>query len=841
MKKVWILFLLIILIPISAVFILIHGVEIDNIALPKLKVERLYIKLDKKLIVRANKIVFKRESRANTSVYEINKMFSYLKYLKPIFKSISLKNLVYNDEKVNILYKDDIFYVDSKFLTVDAKISKHNKNIILDLKQMILKDYQLELVGELNLDLKNRIYNYNGKLNLLNIDGHLKAKVEKDRLFYEIKSKTFDSLVPIMKYLKKRVFIEPLARAWIYKKIVAKKYRLNYLKGMFDLKTKDFFPKFMDGSASAIDVDIKFHPNVTKAHAKAIDIKLKDNALIFHPKIPTYEGKSIGINDIHIYNLLTTKNGIVVDIKSNTLLDKPVHNILKAFDINIPIKQTKGQNRSNLILDVKFRPFAIDAKGTFVAKDSNFALAGVNFFTKYAHVRLDNDKVYLDNSNLRYRDIFDINTTGKFSVKSSKYKGFIDIKSLAIDIKKSHLIEIKNLKHKNINLSFNSKKTSIFLKDFNSTIIFQKKSNIFKVDDILKFKKYSNFLNDQNFTKGSLTAKTEDFKNFHANLKVQGISSPIIENGKNIKDFNISIDVNSSKIKASSLQGKLQLFDDRNIILNLHDLNLSIDSSNDNLKTKQLFSINGKNVNFVSKDLNLSVLSDNFTLNLDKNETRFISIYKNSQLGFEKNATNFSANGSKFDDQFINTVLNKNMFHKGSFSFSSKGMNKNIFGGIVKIKNSTLKNFSVFNNIIATINTIPSLFLFKDPNFSEKGYMIKDGTISFKKINDVIALKEIKLQGFSANIEGSGYVNLDTKNINLTLQIKTLKDIGKLIGNIPIIGYITLGEDKSFSTHIKVSGDLNNPKIDTEILKDSILSPFNIIKRVLKTPLKLFQ
>ncbi|NOX14557.1 MAG: hypothetical protein GXP61_00685, partial [Epsilonproteobacteria bacterium] len=243
----------------------------------------------------------------------------------------------------------------------------------------------------------------------------------------------------------------------------------------------------------------------------------------------------------------------------------------------------------------------------------------------------------------------------------------------------------------------------------------------------------------------------------------------------------------------------------------------------------------------ISKDANLTILSDNFTLNTDKNTTSFISIYKNSQLGFEESATSFSISGSKFNDKFINTILNKDIFHKGSFSLNAKGVSKNILEGTVKIKDSTLKNFSVFNNIIATINTIPSLFLFKDPNFNENGYAIKNGTISFKMINNAIVLKSIKLNGFSANIEGSGYVYLDTKKIYLRLRIKTLKDISKLLGSIPILGYIALGDDKSFSTNIEVFGDLSNPKIKTNILKDSLLSPFNIIKRVVKSPLKLFQ
>jgi hypothetical protein len=818
-----------------------HGININNLTLPKVKVERLYIKLDKKLIVSADKIKIKRESRSSTSAYEINKTIKYLKYLQFFFDSISLRNITYNDEVVNILYKDDVFYVDSKFLTIDAKVSKIGKKIHLDLKQMILKDYGLELVGNLDLDIKDEIYKYSGKYSILNIDGGLSAKIKGDKLYYDINSSTFDSLSPIMKYLKKKVFIEPLAREWIYKKIVAKKYKLNYLRGMFDFKTKDFFPKLMEGVAVAKDVLIKFHPHVKAAKANSINVTLKNNTLIFYPKEPTYEKKKVGINDIYIYNLLTTKNGIVVDIKSDTLLDAYVHNILRAFNIHIPVIQTSGKNRSNLLLDVRFKPFSIKSKGTFEIFDSNFSIAGIDFFTKHANIKLDNNNVFLDNSNLKYKNIFDINTTGKFDTKSSNYKGSADINSLLIDIKNSHLLNIYNLKNKNVKLDFGTKKTSVFLKDFETKLVFQKNNNIFEINNLLKYKPFSSFLKDQKFSKGKLKIFTKQFNTFDADLNVSGINTPFVDGAKSLKSFNVKIDINGSVVKAHTTDDKFNFTYDKNIILNLKDIDILVDSNSTKTKTDKLVSINGKDVRFVSKDFNTTISSDNFTLNFDQNETRFISVYKNSQLGYESNATSFKANGSKFDDSFINGILNKKMFKGGVFSFNLKGNNANIFDGKVFIKNSILKDFAVFNNIIATINTIPSLFLFKDPNFNEHGYAIKKGVVTLKRINNIIAFENIDLKGFSANISGSGYIDLATKEINLDLQIKTLKDISKFISSIPLVGYITLGEDKSISTNIEVVGKIQNPKIKTQILRDSLISPLNIIKRVIKSPLKLFQ
>ncbi len=841
MRKIWIVFLLIILILVGLIGFLMHGISIEHISLPKLKINGLYIKLDKKLIVSANEIKIQRNSKSKTSINEIYKLTNYFRYLNPIFQSIALKNIKYNNEIVSLLYKDNIFYFHSKYLTIDAIISISKKIVDVNLKQMILKDYGIELNGKLALNLKNYIYDYDGKFSLLNIDGQLKAKMEKNRVYYKLQTSSFKSLEPIMKYLKSKVFIEPIARDWIYKKIKAKEYKLNYLNGMFDLKTGEFFPLLMNGSATAKDATVKFNPHVQAAHVKVIKAKLENNTLTLNLTKPTYEKKNIKINDIHIYNILTSKSGIVVNLSSNTLLDIYVHNILKAFKINLPIDQFSGHNKSNIILNVVFRPYSINIKGTFIIKNSNFKLGRVNLFTKYAKIRLDNYKVFLDNSNLSYKKLFDINTTGMFQTNKKTYNGKVDINSLLIKIKNSPILDIYKLNNQSVSINFESNKSIFLLSDLATKLSFEKDQNRFEINDISKYKNYSYFIKDYNLSRGKLDILTKDFKNYKANLKLFNVQTPFIYKNKKIKNLDINILTNDDKIKAYTSDKKLQLFYDKKLVINIFDLNIMTNEIKSNKNKNLNMQVNGKGVNFKNLDFNSTILSNHFTMNIDKNSTKFISIYKNSQIGYESNAKNFSFEASKLNSHFIDKAFNSNIFKDGSFEISAKGDNKEIFDGKFIIKNSTLKDFSLFNNIMATINTIPSLVLFKNPNFNENGFVIKNGTIVFRKINNIISFNQIKLHGFNTDIFGSGYINMENKTINLDLEIRTLKDISNFMKNIPIVGYIMLGENKSISTNIEVSGPLKNPKIKTQILKDSLMSPLNIIKRTIESPLKIFQ
>ncbi len=817
-----------------------HGINFENISFPKIKIDRLYIKLDKKLIVNANNIVIAKNTKSSSSLKEIYKTAKYIKYLNSIFKSISLKNMKYNDETVNLLYKDDVFYLDNRYLTLDTKVKFEKNQIILDLKQLILKDENLELKGKLLFDLRNKSYLYRGRYTFLNLDGNIEIKIENDKIFYRIDSEKFATLEPVMKYLKKKVFIEPLARAWIYKKIVAKEYKLNNLEGMYDLKNGDFFPKAIKGSARVKDAIITFHPKVTPAHADMIDIELKNNTLIFKLTNPTYEKQSVKILDIHIYNLLTTKNGIVVNLSSTSLLNKYIHNILKSFNINLPITQYSGKNNSILKMDIKFKPFDINAQGKFIIRNSKFKLDKITLFTKYADIRLDNDKVYINKTNLRYKHLFDLETSGIFNLKNRTYKGTVNINHINIKLKNQNILNIKNLKNQKIKILFLKNKTTIELPDLHTKLIFESKGNYFLMEDIGIFKNFSDFIKKYNLKNGSLNIFTKDFENYKADLNLENVETPLIKDSKRVDSLKLKIKSTPKKIEAYSKDNNLyiKIADKVTVLIKNHDILLDTNSSD--IDTNTSLEINGDNSSIIFKDLNTTLLSSHFTTNIEKGNIDFISIYKNSSLAYEKKEESFFLKILKADDTFINTLLKSKIFDNGSFEISAEGIDKNDFTGNFFIKNSTAKDFALFNNIIAAINTIPSLVLFKDPRFNENGYIIKKGTISFQRKNDILYLPKIKLHGFSADISGSGYLDLNSDRLQLYLEITTLKDVSKLIKNIPLVGYIILGKDGKISTRVDIEGNLKNPKVKTHILKDSILSPFNILKRVIESPFKLF-
>ena len=125
-----------------------------------------------------------------------------------------------------------------------------------------------------------------------------------------------------------------------------------------------------------------------------------------------------------------------------------------------------------------------------------------------------------------------------------------------------------------------------------------------------------------------------------------------------------------------------------------------------------------------------------------------------------------------------------------------------------------MKDFKAYNNTIALINTLPALATLQDPGFSKQGFKIKKGVAEYRMIRgEKIIFDSIYIKGSSSTIVGKGEIDLKKKTIDIKLAIKIAKTLGKVVGNIPLLGYILMGEDKSMTLGLKIEGTLDKPKV----------------------------
>ena len=291
-----------------------------------------------------------------------------------------------------------------------------------------------------------------------------------------------------------------------------------------------------------------------------------------------------------------------------------------------------------------------------------------------------------------------------------------------------------------------------------------------------------------------------------------------INNKVNVKiNSNVKITVNKAGINVDEL---LRLADDAN-------------SSQNN--PSQKVTLNAKN-SYLSIGKDRSIVFDNFDLQYSNKILTAQLQHQKGKAGLRIDNNELNLYGQNFNDYFMERLFAHSKFMGGDLDFIISGTLDN-YSGLFHIKDSTILDYRLLNNILAFVNTVPSLVTFSLPGYSKNGLFVKQAYTNFNANDGIFNLSDIFLDSKELTILGKGIVDTKANNVDINLNLKT--DLGSDLSKVPVVGYILLGKD-SISTTLEIKGDLSNPSVKSLIAKEIVVAPLNIIKRTLTLPLKLF-
>lgn len=243
-----------------------------------------------------------------------------------------------------------------------------------------------------------------------------------------------------------------------------------------------------------------------------------------------------------------------------------------------------------------------------------------------------------------------------------------------------------------------------------------------------------------------------------------------------------------------------------------------------------------KGCTLILGDSQRKIISDRINIDILPSSIHAELVYKKGGILFESQGNDFSVFGRELDDTFMNQLFKFSTFQGGVLSFMGQG-NFDQFEGVTKIDNTTIKDYTVLNNALAFFNTVPSLVTFSVPGYSKKGLKVSEMYSQFIFDNNKVFIKGTKINAKELTITAEGESDLDKDSIDLLMEVKT--KIGSAAKNIPLIGYIIFG-DETVSTTVRVHGSLSDPKVESAVAKSIIVAPYNIIKRTITLPFKIF-
>jgi len=261
----------------------------------------------------------------------------------------------------------------------------------------------------------------------------------------------------------------------------------------------------------------------------------------------------------------------------------------------------------------------------------------------------------------------------------------------------------------------------------------------------------------------------------------------------------------------------------------------------ENVKTdkKKNMVILGTNSNFRYGEY--SLITDSYDVEVKPNgDIKAIGSTDGDIVKFTKVKDILTLKALRIKDKSLHPLINFKGLQHGRYSITKRGNPAKVMKAEIIVEGGVMRGFKAYNNTLAFINTIPALVTLQDPGYSKEGFVIQSAVIEYRMIKrEKIIFDSIYIKGDSSTIIGKGELDLNKKTIDIELGIQVARALGKVVGSIPLVGYILVGKEKSLTVGLSITGNLDKPIVDISVAKDILSYPLQLIKRTFEVPQQL--
>ncbi len=859
------------------------GISTESLVFGKYKVDGLYIKLDKKLTLKADNVSIPK-NKAKPSFHNIDKTFDKIKYLFTFFDYIDLKNVTFDNNHINILFTDEILYITSDDYEIAGNIHRREQKFVAEVSMFHIKKENIHIKGTLTYDLDTDILATEGNFSAYHIRGEFFAVKEQNKIDFKIQSDNFTDLKTLIRTFGLQASLE----SWIVDRVKAKEYKLHSLTGDGQITDNGFKVNFdtLKGEMLFKDVKIFYQKELDPILAKSFILRYADKSLHFDLKNPAYKGRSMQGSTIDIVGLGKPKTMLKLDLHMKTPIDKELQKILKSYDVHIPVKHTGEPVIVDLKMDIPLKKSSKKQKSTVMVnvnlKKGKLWYKNIKLPLLKANVKFDNRKkeslsvdavlkngmvniaqtklpvksgtlhyekgtVTLNNVQLK-ESWYDGKVKGRINLKKKKADLKLHAKQISIGDKEKFLV----LKNKQLPLTLDySKNLRIYIPTLDLKITHRKKDMHIEVGNIKKIKPYLRNIgiqidggkldiikNGTNYTFRGVLRRNACFlyeKNGACRTKIP-CSGKVSKAGIDFYAFGKRLHYSSkkSRIRLKDLNIDLKKFLD---VRKKNNRNKRDNKKGKKSKIKKLV-ILGKNskVRYGKHAL----VTDSYDIEIQPNgNIKAFGSLSGDIVQFSKKGKIFSIKALRVKDKMLHPLIGFKGLKKGRYSLKKSGNPDKVMKGQIIIEGGIMSDFKAYNNTLAFINAVPALATLSNPGFSEKGFRIKEGVAEYRMIKEKIVLDSVYIKGTSASIVGKGVIDMKTRTIKMDLAIQTARELGKFVGNLPLLGYILMGKDKSMTVGLKITGSLEKPIVKTSAAKEILSLPLQLLKRTLESPLHI--
>ena len=600
-----------------------------------------------------------------------------------------------------------------------------------------------------------------------------------------------------------------------------------------------------------LGANVRFDPGLPPFTTDIVNVSLADGTLTFESPEGQYATESATVTGS--IDMLYTQPVLDLKVETPVLMGAPIRHLLTHYGVDLNIDQPAGSNQTGFELLMELKD-----QTTHILSDTRIDHGRFNLFdaldvtSRGGRVIVTNKEVTFAPLNARLSDMLDVNLTGSIYTSTMTLSGMCRINLL--DIGSDTVLKVTD---RNSTISGSLKGNPSFtLLDLNSTVDITDQGVRIHVGDLTQIKRDSGILTLLDVQNGAL-----DLNITGESIKGSGhaiIGAPILyQNGTVFRDgrFTFSHEDGLTLVTAEPYLTITNDSSGTGIAIHRLDINAThfLEHSPASPKTSDPVSTSSSPAASRQSSLQINgydsgiylfgrkIPAQWYALIMNENRQQVTLHSGDNVVTVDKKGSGIKIRGRELSSAFINKLISFQL-DGGTLGLLAHGDTAaQEYYGAITIENTTIRQAKLVNYIIAFVNAIPSLIKFKDPGFAAGGYQVQKGTLEFYYEGEMLYLNAIRLEGSSTDIIGYGTVNLASRETDLVLTVMPVKDLSSFVGNIPILGFVFLGSDRSIDTTIRVTGDYNNPQITSTLGSDVLFYPLELIRRAVLWPFTLVE
>ncbi|EAW7552241.1 DUF3971 domain-containing protein, partial [Campylobacter coli] len=298
--------------------------------------------------------------------------------------------------------KNNEFFIDNDLLFLKLALRREGKEINADIKNLLLKDYNLNIDGNLSINTKSEFYNFKGQANSDLIDFKMNISYKNQNLAYKFEDINIRDITTIFNQVEKRVTLPEALVVWVAHRAKGEFYHFDFVQGFIDFSTNNYYLDDISAWGYANNVKVRLDDQMNAINFPKLDLNLSNQKLNFTFDKASYNESDLSESKVFLYDLFDDeKHGIYLRIKSKNLkFDEKLAKALTNYDFSLPFYQKSGKLGSDLELIIDFNEKGdLKYNGTLSLENAELSLS--NFKVARAFVKLNQNDLSIENASVK--------------------------------------------------------------------------------------------------------------------------------------------------------------------------------------------------------------------------------------------------------------------------------------------------------------------------------------------------------------------------------------------------------------------------------------------------------